>query len=236
MAISTPILYSVGFVVGLFAVARSFLTRPREILADAKNRNNVLFLTWFFTPVLAVVLLKSVVYDSWRHLFFIYPAFLLVAVQGLQWLIAVARRRAACLHFALIAAVALVTLHTAVVMARLHPFEYLYFNMLAGRDMATAQRRFDFDYWGLSYRKGLEWVLKNDPRDKVKIYVTEAPGLTNAFLTPPPQRKRLQYVYSVDQADYVLSTRRWPGPGDNCPDKRYAVMVGNAEALVVCRR
>jgi len=42
-----------------------------------------LFLLWVMAPLVAVIGPRSVVFDGWWHVYFIYPA-LLLAVRGVQ--------------------------------------------------------------------------------------------------------------------------------------------------------
>ena len=42
--------------------------------------------------MLSVIVLHAVIYDSWRHLFYIYAPLILIAVHGLQCLLALLNR------------------------------------------------------------------------------------------------------------------------------------------------
>ena len=57
----------------------------------------IINLAIFFTPLFAVIFLHSVVYDSWRHLYFIYPSFLLIALYGFQKIISNCMRNSSIL-------------------------------------------------------------------------------------------------------------------------------------------
>ena len=113
------------------------------------------FLGLFVGPLLAVIGLHSVLYDGWRQLYFVYPAFLLLAVRG--W-VAVVRWH---LHRpwwprALYVSTALCLLGTASQMVRDHPLQNVYFNLLAE---PAVDQRFELDYWGVGYRKDLEYII-----------------------------------------------------------------------------
>ena len=49
---------------------------------------------------------------------------------------------------------------------QLHPYQNVFFNSLAGRD---PMKYFERVYWAISMREGIEWILKNDDRDKIWI-------------------------------------------------------------------
>jgi hypothetical protein len=67
-------------------------------------------------------------------------------------------------------------LNGTVGIVKLFPFSHIYFNSLAG-GLEEAGRVFGkdeiADYWGFSYRKGIEWLNKNTPRESI-IYVPVA--------------------------------------------------------------
>lgn len=207
LGITTPVLYLLSALLGLGLVSFQLLRHRWRLWASEQGLQDVFFLGFFAGPLLAVILLHSVLYDGWRQLYFIYPAFLLLALRGwvaaAQWLI---RRTGG--RQALYVGTALSLVLTAVQMVRAHPLENVYFNVLAGPDVA---HRFEMDYWGLGYRRDLEYVATHDARPVVKVF---APGPSGAQLNqevlPREQRARLQFVDSPDQADYFLTNFRIP--------------------------
>ena len=83
MSITTPLLYVGAFLVGLVVVVARLLRRP-VLALDVEKRTWLTVLMWLFLPLLVVILGHSTVYNGWRHMYFIYPAFLLVALAGLR--------------------------------------------------------------------------------------------------------------------------------------------------------
>jgi hypothetical protein len=81
-----------------------------------------------------------------------------------------------------------------------HPYQNLYFNVLAG-DMKTVRKNFETDYWGVSYRKGLEYILKQDKRETIYLQAETEPGFTNSLILPDSQRARLRYVWEWELKD-----------------------------------
>jgi len=158
-------------------------------------------LAWFGGPLVGVISLHSVLYDGWRHLYFIYPAFVLVAGLGLQvvwqdW--QRGRTRAASpttlATGTLLLALALGTAQVAWRMVAEHPFQYAYFSFLPGR---VIEQNFERDYWGLSVKQGLEWVLAHDTRPAVPVSMDARTEMTlriNAKMLPPAARARLRLV------------------------------------------
>lgn len=229
LIVTTPLPYLLLFGLGAGVVAAQAFRRPWAWLASAADRADLLVLAWFFGPLLAVIVLRSVLYDGWRHLYFVYPALLLLAARGLQasWRYwhapgQLGRRR---LGYAAAGLLALGMGHTAWRMLADHPYQNMYYSFLPG---ATAGRLFERDYWGLSGREGLEWILRHDASARVPVATDPRTGLMlhNAqLLLPPADRARLQLV-PVAQARYFLTTYRWH-PGS------YPATMGQE---VYCRR
>ena len=153
-------------------------------------------------PVVAVIGLQSVLYGGWRHLYFIYPAFLLVAVRGWQviWSSAKVWRP---LRPAFAAVTALLLLLVAAWMVRAHPLQNVYFNAFAGRDLRA---RFDVDYWGLANRQALEYILKHDSSPVITIVADSETPLESAIdMIEPAERGRLRMAGDGETARYLLT-------------------------------
>jgi hypothetical protein len=61
-------------------------------------------------------------------------------------------------------------------MLRWHPYEYLYFSIPAH----IAEKNFERDYRGLSYRTGFEWILAQDERERITVHPTARIGQAGA--------------------------------------------------------
>jgi hypothetical protein len=110
-------------------------------------------------PVAVTVIVRPAMYNGIRHFLFVLPP---LAVAGglagawiVQWITgrAGAWRRTALIAFA--AAFGIGIAMPALGMARLHPYEYVWFNHLAG-GVNGAQSRFMLDYWGLAFKQAGE--------------------------------------------------------------------------------
>lgn len=208
IAITTPVLYSLFFIAGL-----------GFIIFD-KRRNfsrlvDLVMLSMFFFPLLSVILLGSVIYDGWRQLFFLYVPFLFISLKGLSEsfnLINLKARQgvAIWLRRTVYFCIGLSFLSTASFMIRNHPFQNVYFNFTAGKQPV---KNFEADYWGLSYRQILQYLLDNDASDTIKILSVNWPGKANADIFTPAQRKRLQFTTTGD-ASYYISNFRFPDEHD----------------------
>ncbi|OSZ78288.1 hypothetical protein CAP35_08505 [Chitinophagaceae bacterium IBVUCB1] len=109
-------------------------------------------------PILYMIYKHSTVYDTWRHVFFVYPFWAIAAAMGwdavgtfiknekIKWVPT---------------AVAIAGLLPAIVWTvRSHPNQYTYFNELAG-GVKGAYGYYDLDYYQNSGKQAADWMLKN---------------------------------------------------------------------------
>jgi hypothetical protein len=118
-------------------------------------------------------------------------------------------------------------------MVRNHPYQNVYFNSMAGRTLPEISRSFEMDYWGLSYRKALEYILKNDSDPLIDICVANHPGRFNALILPRKDRKRLRYVKRPEEAKYFLTEYRRHKEAYPYKNEYYSVVVDGAKILTV---
>lgn len=199
MAITIPLAYSAFFAAGT-GLSLAQLHRPLEFF----KRQPIIFLAllWLGLPVLAKMLGKIGLFDEWRHLLFIYPAFLLLAVFAIQRL----WQEAGALWRKVIAGILLFQmLATLAWMIRWHPFEYMYFSVPS----SWVQGKMEMDYWGLSYYEGLKWIAANDKSDRIPVYIRSDVGIGDILFLPPEDQARIYAVKSSAQAVYILDMLRW---------------------------
>ena len=70
--------------IGCVAVCWQAITRPLAALRDRETRFGVLLLGCFTLSVVAVVALQANIYDGWRHMYFLWTPFCLLAAIGLR--------------------------------------------------------------------------------------------------------------------------------------------------------
>lgn len=195
ISITTPISYLILFLVGCLVLFKKLITHPIKFYR--RHRNDLIFLLWFFVPLASVVVIKSVLYDAWRQMFFIYPALLLIALSGLTIL---AQKSILKKIITLIIFCNLIIIVKFMIQS--HPHQYLYFNRLAN------PINFQLDYWGLSYRQALEYLVATDPSPEIKLYVANQPGEDNSLFLTDFDQKRLSYQDTPQAADYFLTNYR----------------------------
>ena len=169
-----------------------FMTIPVAVMAGAlvylftgwgKNRRffTVFLLFCFAFPVSWIIYTKANVYGGWRHSMFCYPT--LVAMAGMGFYSLYERFRRPVLRWGLgVALPAVLLIAPACHIFANHPYEYVYFNELAG-GVKNAYGKYELDYYYHSTRKGTEWVLKNadisrlKPGEKFKVATWHVPSV-----------------------------------------------------------
>ncbi len=231
IGITTPILYLVLSIAGIAL----FL---KNIFLSLKKNFQQLFtfdLEWLnlyiiIVPVTAVIVLNSVVYDGWRHLYFIYPSIIFFCIFALKFIF----ERLGKIKYLFLISVLIAgcsCIFTINEMIRLHPYQNIYFNSLAGNSYQSAKRSFELDYWGTSYLEGLKYIVANDKRNFIKISEDTYPGETNALMLDEKDRDRLIYT-SLERADYFITTYRLH-PEDYPNKELFSVTRGDAKLMSV---
>jgi hypothetical protein len=192
-------------------------------------------LAWLVVPLAAIIIFRSTVYDAWRQMYFLYTSILLIAVFGMKTvygqLSALFRHR---IGFKILAAAVLMAglLEPIIFAIQYHPFENVFFNVFAGNPK-TLRQNFELDYWGLSYKQGIDYVLAHDPSDKINLDITD-----------PPEREYIQYMLAPEQAsrlvptpleesDYFISAFRWHPQDYEYGTKYFFISVKGIEIMAV---
>jgi hypothetical protein len=234
LLITTPIIYTFFFLIGSFLTIQGMIKNGIKLYSNDRERQDFLFILLFVVPLAAVIFLNSALYDGWRHMYFIYAPFLLIAMTGAARLLGLieearsGRERRAALFIA--AVIVLCIISTSYQMIRYHPFQNVYFNTLAGNNVG---QRFELDYWGLSFRQGLEYIVKSDKRPVIGLSAnTLAPMINNSIFLDKRDIRRLKLA-NIHQADYFLTNYRWDPQPYQLANEVYTVSVDNFKIMSV---
>jgi Dolichyl-phosphate-mannose-protein mannosyltransferase len=137
---------------GLGGVAGGFVAATRRDVPIDRRAILVFLAAAVIVPVAFTVALKPAMYNGIRHFVFVTPPLAVLGGVAGAWIIERLRDRQQALGAA--AAIALVAGLVLPVkeMIRLHPYQYTYFNWLAGGVRANDDR-YMLDYWGLAFKQ-----------------------------------------------------------------------------------
>ena len=184
--ITTPISFILLFFVGSFIATKNILNQRWS----GETLFELFLLLGFIIPILSVILLNSTLYDGWRHLFFLYPFLVYFMVKGFYFIYNLIVEKFKFKPLQVFLPVTFIVfiepLYSTFI---LHPNQQVYFNFLPGKDPML---KFEGDYWGLSHRQGLDWILKNDNNQKITVLCDY--GTWNRHLLFKNDKQRLVLV------------------------------------------
>ena len=214
-AITAPPLTLLLGAIGCAAVCWQTIARPLATLRDRETRFGIMPLGCFVMPVVVVIALESNIYNGWRHMYFLWGPFCLLAAIGLHRITNISMgggiwkvgarlpRRIRCggLRQTLaygVAGFGLITTATAI--AALHPHQQVYFNALVDTDTPGAlAKRYDMDYWRIAQRESLEYLLVRYPDSALRVW----PINRQALILPSSDRERIVFSERAE-ADFHI--------------------------------
>lgn len=165
---------------------------------------NILLFTWFFVPLILAVILKTTLYDGWRHFYFIYPAFALFSAIGFEKVHSKMNQWGARFLIGLMTVGLLWTLKFMVVS---HPYEGTYYNLFVG-GMKGAFGRFPLDERGISFREGLQRIAEaSKPAGDILVNVYMYTRLASDelhLLNPDSLSERVKFV-DESKAEFFMT-------------------------------
>lgn len=206
ITISTPILYLFLFLVGSYLIFIRFSCRFINISKEKKfndiYRGNkerldlIVFLIFFFT-IFLVIKLNSTMYNGWRQLYFIYPCLIFISIRGLEF---ISRKTSPKLTYFMIFPFVLMI---GFWMVSNHPFQFAYFNKLAGDDI---RNKFEIDYYGTSNRSSLDFIVKKDFSNNINVFVaSESPYYRSVLMLDKFDRNRIKFVKNINESNYIVT-------------------------------
>jgi len=152
-------------------------------------------------PAAFVLATGSAIHNGFRHMLYILPSVAVLAALSWRALLdrlwPVPRWR-----YAFLALSAACALFSASVLARLHPYQYVYYNALVGGP-AGAYGRYESDYWFVTGQEGvaiLRSALEKDAgRSPAKVYTQGPASVVEAYLAPAQSVTR-----DIREADFYI--------------------------------
>ena len=207
IGITTPIFYLVLFIIGFSNYTLRFKNRlfkisnynsANDLWMGEKELEDLIYYILFIVPIFLVILLNSTLYNGWRHLYFIYPCFLLISLKGLYLIDLNYFKKK---NWYPIIIISIFLSHITLVMIKDHPYQNVYFNFLSGKNVET---KFELDYWGLSNKQALEFILKNDSKPIINIGAAGPISLENSKQILSPLDKNRITISENIKSDYII--------------------------------
>ena len=210
--ITTPILYTILFVIGYVEIFRRFFLKFLNIkdnthyydLWRGVNEKKDLFILFNITGAISYLILSEVIlYNGWRHLYFINTFIIYIATYAFYRIdLSLQSKSKNKLHY-YISILFLITIIYK--MTIYHPFQKIYFNNYFNE---ISHLNFEIDHDGLSGKKFLKEILVLE-KNKNVINIGVAswyPLYRSIKLLDKKDRKKINIVgQDFQKADYIYS-------------------------------
>lgn len=236
---TTPLSFLVGLVAGVVMI---FVNRKQTHLGLwAFLAFTVLF------PLLYLGYNHTNVYNGWRHLIFIYPAMVVVAAVGFEYLLR--RYTKPALQYGVVAVVVLLSAPSVYWMATNWAYQYVYFNPLIG-GIEGAFGQYSTDYYMNGVKEATTWLKENKKLETnasdtiivatdcvfpVQVYLSSLGNKVKVEYTEYKFRTDVDWDYAIFYSEYVtphqLQNDLWPPKGSV-----YTVKAGGVPICTVLKR
>jgi asparagine N-glycosylation enzyme membrane subunit Stt3 len=151
-ALKLPEAMMITLVVGLGVTIASVFRRD----VPAKRKMILTMLALAATlPLMVAMVKRPALYNGIRHFLFVIPPMAVMAGFGFAWIIDRVKRQGVTAVVGVAAVFVAALLMPLAEMIRLHPYQYTYFNHLAGT-VRAADHLYMLDYWGLALKQASE--------------------------------------------------------------------------------
>ncbi len=206
--ISTPIIWLLAGFAGTALTLTVFIRKPVIGIQNNQTRFYLICIALFLLPVVMVIFLNSVVYDDWRHLYFISAPFAVLGVHAIDRLLAYRTK------LLTITLCGLQIVLVACFMIGNHPFQSVYLNEFVSRKKDHIKNNLEMDYWAVSQKQGLAYIVAHDSAPVIRVAFH--PALDNSIMLLNEQdRKRIVRVSTNENPDYFVATYRNTHPDDH---------------------
>ncbi len=154
-------------------------------------------------PATYAIYKNSYVYNGWRHFIFIYPSLAALAILGWYWLASIFRSGKA--QIIVMSIVALTLLKPGIWSIINHPYQYVYFNEIAG-GVKGANGEYELDYWNQTPRAAFQWLVKNKPEVLGGEIKVSSNNIQEALKTFVPEGKDVKYAWT---REYEWANNDW---------------------------
>ena len=204
--ISTPVVILFLFFIRVSLFFKKIITLIDLSLNNKFKLNNkefidiFLFLTFFLSFFIVLEFNKSK-FGGWRHIYYLYP----IVIYFCLYFINYSKKNSKILIKNLIVILIFLNLsYTFYWSIKNHPHQYLFFNFLSKN---YAYKNFDLDWWGVTHKSSIEYILKESKKNKILVYAEGFTNLKDTHLYLDKKTKDRVVIVDYQNADYVIDNR-----------------------------
>ena len=158
---TTPIIFVFIILFGIFIFLKQYFNFFLKITFDknlklwkTSDQMTLLFIfLCFFIPIFLVITLNSTLYNGWRHLYFVYPFLIYLAIYGLNVISDISNNNFKNFFITL---VVIQIISNIYFIFKTHPVQNIYFNFVS---KPYIENNLPIDYWGLGNKKTIDFLL-----------------------------------------------------------------------------
>tara|TARA_Y100000590_G_scaffold466850_1_gene643590 strand:- start:7562 stop:9172 length:1611 start_codon:yes stop_codon:yes gene_type:complete len=206
MSITIPVatlffsLFGFGLLILKFISRLSSIDKTNNMWFDKNELEDFFIFFLLFLPLITALIFKNN-FDGWRHYYYLYPLLIYHLIYFLHSI-----RHFKFKFFKIVNILIIINiLFTVKWIFNFHPYQYVYFNSISKNFVKNS---FDLDYFGLSIKDSLNYILEHDDREKIKIAAIGEAWIKGPMLIlSEPSQKRI-IISNLDDADYLIDTFR----------------------------
>jgi len=203
LVLQLPEYVLLGLIAAAVLAALSLRRRIVALFATPLAQQYLFVIGTFAVPIAGYLVLHPTVYNGLRHFLFTVPPLVILAAIGLDRALIFVLAKSRVAGLVLAGVLCLGFARQVILMAGLHPYQYIAYNSLIG-GIAGAANRFELDYWGVSLAestRGLAAYIKENPTPGVtaKVFACGDRMSVEPFLPPGAV-----FTEDLREADFYL--------------------------------
>tara|TARA_B100000941_G_scaffold288267_1_gene264861 strand:+ start:1219 stop:2835 length:1617 start_codon:yes stop_codon:yes gene_type:complete len=205
--ITTPIfvliLFSIGFsyaLLKLFNYLKQSLNDEFE-LNQKKFLDIFLLLTLILSFIIVVEFTKSK-FGGWRHVYFLFPVIIYFSIYALNQLERIKFKKD--IQYLIFFLISINLIYNLSWIIKNHPHQYVFFNIFSKN---YALKNFDLDWWGISHKSSLEYILKNDKNIDIKVFAEGFTSLRDSYLYLKKEDRKRIILSDFKNSNYIINNK-----------------------------
>ena len=204
---TTPLIVLLLFLGGIvISIKRSYesliLSLNNKFHFSTKEFTDIFFIFTILLSFFIFAEFNKSQYGGWRHLYFIYP---IVIYFSLVLLNNTLKKSSSLYKYILFIFIFLNLSYNLFWSIKYHPHQYVYFNLISKH---YANKNFDLDWWGISHKSSLEYILRDSEQDEIKVFTEGFSSLQNTYLfLDEKSKKKISLVFDLNEADYIIDSK-----------------------------
>ncbi len=204
--ITTPLVILFLFFCGISLSLKKFLVIIKKSLATKYKIETKEFIDLFLFLVLISSLLTVIEFNNskfggWRHIYYLYPIIIYFSINFFDFIL---NKKSNNLKILIVLLITFNLTYNLSWIYKNHPNQYVYFNLVNKRYFMN---NFDLDWWGISHKEAITYILDNDKNKKIKINGKGFTNLRDSVLYLAQDKKSRVILTNINEADYIIDNK-----------------------------